>query len=114
MKNEIEETLKTIKSNCYIEEMDAVDTDRLAKACFDYGKAQQKKEDNVSELMKDLNRVRKQCKFLMTMNSDRKNENRRINRFLTKLLEDGRITKEELRLFSQKRPKKIKQLESKK
>ncbi len=50
-----------------------------------------------SSLMKDINRIRKTADSQIKMNILRKHQIKLLNKFLKKLLNEGRITKEELK-----------------
>jgi hypothetical protein len=56
-----------------------------------------------SSLMKDIDRIRKTCEKQTRMNTLRKHQIRLINEFLDNLLEEGRITKSELRKYMPKK-----------
>jgi len=49
--------------------------------------------------MKDLNRIRKACDAQARMNILRKHQVKLLNKFLERLLEEKRITKQELKEF---------------
>lgn len=49
-----------------------------------------------SHLIKDINRIRKTAEKQMRMNTLRKHQIKLLDKFLKKLIKDGRITKEEL------------------
>ncbi len=61
--------------------------------------------NEISKLAKDLNRVRRIATAQVIANTNKKRQITMWNAFFKKLLEEGRITKDELKTFS---PKKIK------
>lgn len=58
---------------------------------------------SVSSLTKDINRIRKCSKKQMKMNTLRKYQIRLYQKFLEKLLEEKRITKEEWKEYTPKK-----------
>ena len=56
-----------------------------------------------SSLMKDINRIRKTAEKQTRMNILRKHQIRLLNKFIEKLLKEGRISKEELREYMPKK-----------
>jgi len=56
-----------------------------------------------STLMKDINRIRKVAESQTRMNMLRKHQIKLLNKFIEKLIKDGRITKEELRKYMPKK-----------
>jgi len=56
-----------------------------------------------SSLMKDINRIRKTAENQIRMNILRKHQIKLLNKFLDKLLEEGRITIDELRPYMLKK-----------
>jgi len=66
-----------------------------------------------SSLMKDINRIRKQAEAQTRINILRKYQLTLLNNFIKKLLEEGRISKEELKAFNLKKREAIKKLRKK-
>ncbi len=56
-----------------------------------------------SNLMKDINRIRKTCNTQTKMNILRKHQIKLLNKFIEKLLREERITKEELKEYMPRR-----------
>lgn len=52
-----------------------------------------------STLMKDINRIRKTSERLARMNMLRKHQVKLLEKFIEKLLKEGRITKQELKPY---------------
>lgn len=52
-----------------------------------------------SSLMKDIRRIRKQAEMQIRMNILRKHQIRLMNKFIEKLIKEGRITREELKEY---------------
>lgn len=52
-----------------------------------------------SSLMKDITRIRKQAEMQTRMNILRKHQIKLLNKFIEKLLREGRIKKEELKEY---------------
>jgi 3-oxoacyl-[acyl-carrier-protein] synthase III len=53
-----------------------------------------------STLMKDIRRIRKTAEAQTKMNTLRKYQIKMLNKFIEKLLKEGRITKQELKKYS--------------
>jgi len=64
----------------------------------------------VSTLMKDINRIKKTAKNQTNMNILRKHQIKLLNDFLKKLLNEKRITKEELSIYMPKKKDAIKEM----
>ncbi len=58
---------------------------------------------NISQLQRDLNRVKETCNKFRKSNDDRKKQITDLSKFLDKLLKEERITKEEIGEFLKKR-----------
>lgn len=56
-----------------------------------------------SSLMKDINRIRKQAETQARMNLLRKYQLTQLNKFIKKLLKEGRISKEEIKKYNVKK-----------
>jgi tRNA splicing ligase len=56
-----------------------------------------------SSLMKDVNRIRKQAEVQAKMNLLRKYQLTQLNKFIKKLLKEGRISKEEIKEYNVKK-----------
>jgi tRNA splicing ligase len=56
-----------------------------------------------SSLMKDVNRIRKQAEAQAKMNLLRKYQLTQLNKFIKKLLKEGRISKEEIKEYNVKK-----------
>ena len=63
-----------------------------------------------STLMKDIVRIRKQAEKQTRMNILRKHQIKLLNEFLSKLIKEGRISKEELKKYMPKKKEAEKEL----
>ena len=71
----------------------------------------QKEVDKVkSALMKDINRIRKQAEAQTRMNILRKHQLTLLNKFIKKLLKQGKISKKELKPYNPRKKDALREL----
>jgi hypothetical protein len=114
MKQIVKEAVETLGQTCSTisEQVDPASyvigyMDGKAKAEYKVTYPTHNYRNEVSQLAKKLNRTRKRATEYMTATRNRKIQTDRWNRFFHVLLEQGMITKEELREYSPRKPKSI-------